>query len=128
MAADWIPTPLSLIHIYEIDRLRHSATAALSERRDVIIVASVSCIYSLGDPIDYRSMVISLRPGMQMERDELCKKLVTLQYEDVYKRQRTVWVYISGICGRSWKPNPVRRSFCGRCGALACLLYTSRCV
>ena len=65
----------------EIDRLRHSATAALSERRDVIIVASVSCIYSLGDPIDYRSMVISLRPGMQMERDDLCKKLVTLQYE-----------------------------------------------
>ena len=65
----------------EIDRLRHSATAALSERRDVIIVASVSCIYSLGDPIDYRSMVISLRPGMQMERDELCEKLVTLQYE-----------------------------------------------
>ena len=65
----------------EIDRLRHSATAALSERRDVIIVASVSCIYSLGDPIDYRSMVISLRPGMEMERDELCKRLVTLQYE-----------------------------------------------
>ncbi len=61
--------------------LRHSATAALSERRDVIIVASVSCIYSLGDPIDYRSMVISLRPGMQMERDELCQKLVNLQYE-----------------------------------------------
>ena len=65
----------------EIDRLRHSATAALSERRNVIIVASVSCIYSLGDPIDYRSMVISLRPGMQMERDELCAKLVKLQYE-----------------------------------------------
>ena len=65
----------------EIDRLRHSATAALSERRDVIIVASVSCIYSLGDPIDYRSMVISLRPGMQMERDELCRRLVDLQYE-----------------------------------------------
>ena len=65
----------------EIDRLRHSATAALSERRDVIIVASVSCIYSLGDPIDYRSMVISLRPGMQMERDELCRRLVKLQYE-----------------------------------------------
>ena len=65
----------------EIDRLRHSATAALSERRDVIIVASVSCIYSLGDPIDYRSMVISLRPGMQMERDELCSRLVKLQYE-----------------------------------------------
>ena len=65
----------------EIDRLRHSATAALSERRNVIIVASVSCIYSLGDPIDYRSMVISLRPGMQMERDVLCSRLVKLQYE-----------------------------------------------
>ena len=65
----------------EIDRLRHSATAALSEQRNVIIVASVSCIYSLGDPIDYRSMVISLRPGMQMERDELCVRLVKLQYE-----------------------------------------------
>ena len=65
----------------EIDRLRHSATATLSERRDIIIVASVSCIYNLGDPIDYRSMVISLRPGMQIERDELCKKLVKLQYE-----------------------------------------------
>ena len=65
----------------EIDRLRHSATAALSERRDVIIVASVSCIYSLGDPIDYRSMVISLRPGMQMKRDELLSRLVDLQYE-----------------------------------------------
>ena len=65
----------------EIDKLRHSATLALSERRDVIIVASVSCIYSLGDPIDYRSMVISLRPGMIMERDALLRKLVTLQYE-----------------------------------------------
>lgn len=65
----------------EIDRLRHSATAALSERRDVIIVASVSCIYSLGDPIDYRSMVISLRQGMKMSRDELCQRLVQLQYE-----------------------------------------------
>ncbi len=65
----------------EIDKLRHSATAALSERRDVIIVASVSCIYSLGDPIDYRSMVISLRPSMQKSRDELLQKLVELQYE-----------------------------------------------
>ena len=53
----------------------------MSEQRNVIIVASVSCIYSLGDPIDYRSMVISLRPGMQMERDELCSRLVKLQYE-----------------------------------------------
>ena len=58
----------------EIDKLRHSATSALSERRDVIIVASVSCIYSLGDPIDYRTMVISLRPGQERDRDELLKK------------------------------------------------------
>lgn len=65
----------------EIEKLRHSATSALSERRDVIIVASVSCIYSLGDPIDYRSMVISLRQGMRRDRDELIKKLVELQYE-----------------------------------------------
>ena len=63
----------------EIDKLRHSATLALSERRDVIIVASVSCIYSLGDPIDYRNMVISLRPGMEKSRNELIKKLVELQ-------------------------------------------------
>ncbi len=65
----------------EIDKLRHSATCALSERRDVIIVASVSCIYSLGNPIDYRSMVISLRSGMEKSRDELIAKLVDLQYE-----------------------------------------------
>lgn len=65
----------------EIDKLRHSATSALSERRDVIIVASVSCIYTLGDPIDYRNMVISLRQGMQKDRDELLKKLVEIQYE-----------------------------------------------
>jgi excinuclease ABC, B subunit len=65
----------------EIDKLRHSATSALSERRDVIIVASVSCIYSLGDPIDYRTMVISLRPGMEKSRDDLLKKLVEIQYE-----------------------------------------------
>lgn len=65
----------------EIDKLRHSATLALSERRDVIIVSSVSCIYSLGNPIDYRTMVISLRPGMKKSREELLKKLVELQYE-----------------------------------------------
>ncbi|MBQ7007090.1 MAG: excinuclease ABC subunit UvrB, partial [Oscillospiraceae bacterium] len=65
----------------EIDRLRHSATASLSERRDVIIVASVSCIYSLGDPIDYREMVISLRQGQEKSREELMKELVKLQYE-----------------------------------------------
>lgn len=65
----------------EIDKLRHSATAALSERKDVIIVASVSCIYGLGDPIDYQEMVISLRPGMIRERDDILRKLVELQYD-----------------------------------------------
>ncbi len=64
----------------EIDKLRHSATAALSERRDVIIIASVSCIYGLGDPIDYQEMVISLRPGMTKDRDDVLRKLVDLQY------------------------------------------------
>ena len=65
----------------EIDKLRHSATSALSERRDVIIVASVSCIYTLGNPIDYRNMVISLRVGMEKSREELIEKLVDIQYE-----------------------------------------------
>ena len=65
----------------EIDRLRHSATSALAERRDVIIVSSVSCIYSLGDPIDYKSMVISLRPGMELSRDTLIRRLIDIQYE-----------------------------------------------
>lgn len=64
----------------EIDKLRHSATAALSERRDVIIVASVSCIYGLGSPIDYQSMVVSLRPGMERDRDDVIRKLIDLQY------------------------------------------------
>lgn len=64
----------------EIDKLRHSATASLFERRDVIIVASVSCIYGLGDPIDYENLVISLRPGIIKDRDEIIKKLVDIQY------------------------------------------------
>lgn len=64
----------------EIDKLRHSATAALSERDDVIIVASVSCIYGLGAPIDYKNMVISLRPGMEKDRDEMIRKLIDIQY------------------------------------------------
>ena len=64
----------------EIDKLRHSATAALTERRDVIIVASVSCIYGLGSPIDYQKMTVSLRPGMMKDRDEVIKKLVEIQY------------------------------------------------
>ncbi len=65
----------------EIDKLRHSATASLFERRDVIIVASVSCIYGLGDPIDYKNLVISLRPGMVKDREAVIKKLVDIQYE-----------------------------------------------
>ena len=64
----------------EIDKLRHSATAALSERSDVIIIASVSCIYGLGSPIDYKKMVISLRPGMERERDDVIHKLIEIQY------------------------------------------------
>ena len=65
----------------EIDRLRHSATSALFERRDVIIVASVSCIYGLGDPDDYVNLMLSLRPGMIRDRDEIIEKLVDIQYE-----------------------------------------------
>ena len=65
----------------EIDRLRHSATAALAERRDVIIVASVSCIYSMGDPSEYEGQMISLRPGMEMSEDTLLRRLVEVQYE-----------------------------------------------
>jgi excinuclease ABC subunit B len=64
----------------EIDKLRHSATAALFERRDVIVVASVSCIYGLGSPIDYENLVLSLRPGMEKDRDDIIKKLVDIQY------------------------------------------------
>jgi excinuclease ABC subunit B len=65
----------------EIDKLRHSATAALSERKDVIIVASVSCIYGLGSPIDYQNMTLSLRPGMIKDRDDVLRKLIEIQYE-----------------------------------------------
>ena len=64
----------------EIDRLRHSATCALFERRDVIIVASVSCIYGLGDPEDYTSLVVSLRPGMEIGRDQIIRRLIDIQY------------------------------------------------
>ena len=65
----------------EIDKLRHSATAALFERRDVIIVASVSCIYGLGNPDEYKKFTISLRVGMEKDRDEVIKKLIEIQYE-----------------------------------------------
>ena len=64
----------------EIDKLRHSATSALAERKDVIIVASVSCIYGLGSPIDYENQVLSLRPGMEKSRSEIIRKLVDIQY------------------------------------------------
>ena len=65
----------------EIDKLRHSATASLTERKDVIVIASVSCIYGLGSPIDYQNMVLSLRPGMTKDRDEVLKKLIEIQYD-----------------------------------------------
>ena len=65
----------------EIDRLRHSATASLTERRDVIVVASVSCIYGLGSPIDYKNMTVSLRPGMEVSREDVLRRLVDIQYE-----------------------------------------------
>ncbi len=64
----------------EIDKLRHSATAALTERRDVIIISSVSCIYGLGSPIDYQNMTVSLRPGMEKDRDEVIRRLIDIQY------------------------------------------------
>ncbi|MBQ2287211.1 MAG: excinuclease ABC subunit UvrB [Lachnospiraceae bacterium] len=65
----------------EIDKLRHSATAALTERNDVIIISSVSCIYGLGSPIDYKEMVVSLRPGMEKDRDDVIRKLIDIQYD-----------------------------------------------
>ena len=65
----------------EIDKLRHSATASILERDDVIVVSSVSCIYGIGDPDDYKKLMLSLRPGMEMDRDELIRKLVSIQYE-----------------------------------------------
>ena len=65
----------------EIDKLRHSATAALTERKDVVIISSVSCIYGLGSPIDYKEMVVSLRPGMEKDRDDVIRKLIDIQYD-----------------------------------------------
>jgi len=135
----------------EIDRLRHSATAAVLERRDVIIVASVSCIYSLGDPADYKNMMLSLRPGMEMSRDELIRRLVRIQYErndlnfvrtkfrvrgdtvDIYptaalRIRRCAWNF-SGMrsiaCVSSvWS----RGKFCVSCGSSVCFRpLTTRC-
>ena len=83
----------------EIDKLRLSATMALAERRDVIIVASVSCIYGLGSPVDYQNMVISLRPGMIKDRDEVVAKLIEIQYD----RNATFIVEHSGFGEMFWK-------------------------
>ena len=94
----------------EIERLRHSATSALAERRDVIVVSSVSCIYGLGDPIDYKNMVISLRTGQERDRDALCRKLTEIRYErndlnfvrNTYRvRGDTVEVYPAYWAGRA---------------------------
>ncbi|MGI5990269.1 MAG: excinuclease ABC subunit UvrB [Lachnospiraceae bacterium] len=96
----------------EIDKLRHSAVAALSERNDVIIVASVSCIYGLGEPIDYRTQAVSLRPGMEMDRDDLLRRLIDIQYtrnEQDFKRSTfrvhgdTVEVYPPGSSGDAYR-------------------------
>lgn len=65
----------------EIDKLRHSATASILERRDTIIISSVSCIYGLGDPKDYKELMLSIRPGMQRDRDDVIKRLIEIQYE-----------------------------------------------
>lgn len=96
----------------EIDKLRHSAVAALSERNDVIIVASVSCIYGLGEPIDYRTQAVSLRPGMEVDRDDLLRRLIDIQYtrnEQDFKRSTfrvhgdIVEVYPPGSSGDAYR-------------------------
>ena len=107
----------------EIDKLRHSATMALFERKDVIIVASVSCIYGLGDPIDYEKLAISLRPGMIRDRNEVMSKLVDIQYvrNDYEFKRGTFRVRgdILEIFPASSSENSIRVEFFG------CLLYTS---
>ena len=94
----------------EIEKLRHSATAALSERRDVIIVASVSCIYGLGSPIDYENQVISLRPGMEKDRQELLRKLVDIQIPE------TIWRW-NGATSRARRYGGYLSGRSGECGA-----------
>lgn len=101
----------------EIDKLRHSATAALSERRDVIIVASVSCIYGLGSPIDYKEMVVSLRPGMTKDRDEVVRKLIEIQYDrndmDFHRGTFRVRGDVLEIVPAVWESAAVRVEFFG---------------
>ena len=97
----------------EIDKLRLSATMALTERRDVIIVASVSCIYGLGNPVDYQNMVISLRPGMVKDADEVMAKLIEIQYDrnDMDFHRGTFRVR-GGMCWRSFRRTRARQQ-CG---------------
>jgi len=101
----------------EIDKLRHSATAALSERRDVIIVASVSCIYGLGSPLDYQEMVISLRPGMAKDRDEIIHKLIEIQYNrnemDFHRGTFRVRGDVLEIVPAVWESTAIRVEFFG---------------
>ena len=101
----------------EIDKLRHSATMALMERKDVIIVASVSCIYGLGDPIDYKNMVISLRPGMIKDRDEVIKKLIEIQYDrndiDFHRGTFRVRGDVLEVCPSAYEEVGIRVEFFG---------------
>ena len=91
----------------EIDKLRLSATTALAERRDVIIISSVSCIYGLGSPVDYKNMVLSLRPGMEKDRDEVIHKLIDMQYD------RNDMDFHRGTFPRAWR---CAGDFSGRIG------------
>ena len=101
----------------EIDKLRHSATMALMERKDVIIVASVSCIYGLGDPVDYKNMVISLRPGMIKDRDEVIKKLIEIQYDrndiDFHRGTFRVRGDVLEVCPSAYEEVGIRVEFFG---------------
>jgi len=101
----------------EIDKLRHSATMALMERKDVIIVASVSCIYGLGDPIDYKNMVVSLRPGMIKDRDEVIKKLIEIQYDrndiDFHRGTFRVRGDVLEVCPSAYEEVGIRVEFFG---------------
>ena len=101
----------------EIDKLRHSATAALFERKDVIIVASVSCIYGLGDPIDYNNMVVSLRPGMIKDRDEVVAKLIEIQYDrndfEFTRNKFRVRGDVIDVWPSDAQQNAIRIEFCG---------------
>ena len=101
----------------EIDKLRLSATAALSERRDVIVVASVSCIYGLGSPVDYKNLVLSLRPGMQRERDDVLRKLIDIQYErndmDFHRGTFRVHGDVVEIFPADWGEKAIRVEFFG---------------